>query len=134
MKITVITGQTGIDIKKISCEFQGNEVIFPEIKICHSYELCENIMQTVQEFYNTDTDLKIVTYSEVVLDAVRLWVARNSFEYASCVNILSNGDIVNVPIDKNGEMKRWIDGVFDIKRIILREMMKIRTSRKYIRR
>lgn len=86
-------------------------------------------MEIVHEYYDKDKDLIIVTYSEIVLDAVRLWVARNKFEDAECVNVLSDGNIINVPIDENGDMKEWIDGVFDIKRIILRELLKIRKER-----
>lgn len=130
MKIKVITGQQDVDIEKSACKFQGTTITFPETQNCHSYDLCEDIMRTVQEFYETNRDLIIITYSEVVLDSVRLWVARNGFEYAECVNVLSDGNIVNVPIDKNGEMEEWIDGVFDIKRIILRELFEIRKSRK----
>ena len=130
MNIKIITGQQDVDIEKYSCKFQGTTIVFPESRNCHSYDLCEDIMKEIQDFYNDNRDLVIVTYSEVVLDAVRLWVARNSFEYAECVNILSDGNIVNVPIDKNGEMEKWIDGVFDIKRIILKELFEIRMSRK----
>ena len=121
MKIKVITGQRGIDIEKSACKFQGTTITFPETQNCHSYDLCEDIMRTLQEFYEENRDLIIFTYSEVVLDSVRLWVARNSFEYTECINVLS---------DKNGEMEKWIDGVFDIKRIILKELFEIRQSRK----
>ena len=130
MKIKVITGQRGIDIEKSACKFQGTTITFPETQNCHPYDLCEDIMRTLQEFYEENRDLIIFTYSEVVLDSVRLWVARNSFEYTECINVLSDGNIVNVSIDKNGEMEKWIDGVFDIKRIILKELFEIRQSRK----
>lgn len=130
MNIKIITGQRGIDIEKSSCKFQGTTITFPETRNCHSYDLCEYIMETVQEFYEEDRNLIIITYSEVVLDAVRLWTARNKFNGTECVNVLSDGNIVNVSIDENGEMKEWIDGVFDIKRIILRELFEIRLSRK----
>lgn len=130
MKIKIITGQQDVDIEKSACKFQGTTITFPETQNCHSYDLCEDIIKTVQEFYEVNEDLIIITYSEVVLDSVRLWVARNSFEYAECVNVLSDGNIINVPIDKNGEMEKWISGVFDIKRIILKELFEIRQSRK----
>lgn len=129
MRIRVITGQQGIDILESTKEFKGDIIKFPETEICHSYDLCEHIMQIVQDHFDIDKCLIIVTYSEVVLDAVRLWVARNKFEDAECVNVLSDGNIINVPIDENGDMKEWIDGVFDIKRIILRELLKIRKER-----
>lgn len=129
MKIRVITGQQGIDILESAKEFKGDIIKFPETEICHSYDLCEHIMQIVQDYFDIDKCLIIVTYSEVVLDAVRLWVARNKFEDAECVNVLSDGNIINVPIDENGDMEEWIGGVFDVKRIILRELFKIRKER-----
>ena len=129
MRIRVITGQRGTDILEVSKSFKGDTIEFPETEICHSYDLCEHIMEIVHEYYDKDKDLIIVTYSEIVLDAVRLWVARNKFEDAECVNVLSDGNLINVPIDENGEMKEWIDGVFDIKRIILRELFKIKKER-----
>ena len=135
MRIWVITGQQNIDILEKSKDFNtetynGGVLEFPEVTPCHSYDLCEKILSLVHEYYEKDKNLIIVTYSEVVLDAVRLWVARNSFEYAECVNVLSDGNVINVAIDKNGEMEEWIDGVFDIKRIILKELFEIRQSRK----
>lgn len=130
MNIKIITGQQGVDIEKYSCKFQGTTIVFPESRNCHSYNLCEDVMKTVQEFYDVDKDLMFVTYSEIVLDAVRLWVARNKFNGAECINILSDENYINVPIDENGEMEKWIDGVFDIKRIILKELFEIRMSRK----
>ena len=129
MRIRVITGQQGIDILESAKEFKGDIIKFPETEICHSYDLCEHIMEIVKNHDDINKDLTIVTYSEIVLDAVRLWVARNKFEDAECVNVLSDGNIINVPIDENGDMKEWIGGVFDIKRIILRELFKIRKER-----
>ena len=129
MKIKVVTGQQGTNILEVSKSFDGDLIEFPETEICHSYDLCEHVMQTVQEHVDRDINLIIVTYSEIVLDAVRLWVARNKFENAECVNILSDGNYINIPINKNGEMEKWIEGVFDIKNIILRELFEIRKER-----
>lgn len=130
MNIKIITGQKGTDIKNSAYKFQGSIILFPETQECHSYDLCEDVMRIVQKSFDSDRNLIIVTHSEVVLDAVRLWVARNSFEYAECVNVLSDGSFIDVPINKNGEMDKWINGVFDIKNVILRELFEIRRSRK----
>lgn len=130
MKIKIVTGQRGTNIEKKSCEFQGETIIFPESKNCHSYDLCDYVMETIQESCNADRDLIIVTYSEVVLDATRLWIARNRFNGAECINVLTNGSYINVPINENGEMENWVGGVFDIKSIILKELFEIRQSRK----
>lgn len=129
MKIRVITGQQGVNILEFYNEFAGNIIKFPETKTCHSYDLCEHVMRIVQDHFESDSDVDIVTYSEVVLDAVRLWVARNKFEGAECINVLLDGNCINVSIDKYGEMETWVNGIFDIKQIILRELFKIRKER-----
>lgn len=129
MKIRVITGQQGVNIFEVYNEFAGNIIKFPETKTCHSYDLCEHVMRIVQDHFESDSDVDIVTYSEVVLDAVRLWVARNKFEGAECINVLLDGNCINVQIDENGEMETWVNGIFDIKQIILRELFKIRKER-----
>ena len=129
MRITGITGQRGVKIVESSKQFKDNVIKFPETEICHSYDLCENVMKIVQNHFELESDVNIITYSEVVLDAVRLWVARNEFEGAECVNILSDGNCINVPIDKYGEMKEWVNGVFDVKSIILKELFEIRKKK-----
>ena len=129
MNIRVITGQQGVNIFEAYNGFVGNIILFPETEICHSYDLCEHVMQVVQKYFETDSDVNIVTYSEVVLDAIRLWVARNKFENAECVNVLLDGNCINTSIDKYGEMETWVNGVFDVKQVILRELFEIRKER-----
>ena len=126
MRIRIITGQQGVDILNAYKGFIGNIIEFPESKICHAYDLCEHVMQAVQKYFESDSDVDIVTYSEVVLDAVRLWVARNKFEGAECVNVLLDGNCINASIDKYGEMETWINGIFDVKHVILKELFEIR--------
>ena len=129
MRIRIITGQQGVDILNAYKGFLGNIIEFPESEIYHTYDLCEHVMRIVQDNFETDSDVDIVTYSEVVLNAVRLWVARNKFEGAECVNILSDGNCINVQIDENGEMETWVNGVFDVKQVILKELFEIRKER-----
>ena len=126
MKIRIITRQQGVDILTAYKGFIGNIIEFPESKICHAYDLCEHVMQAVQKHFESDSDVDIVTYSEVVLDAVRLWVARNKFESAECVNVLLDGNCINASIDKYGEMETWVNGIFDVKQVILKELFEIR--------
>ena len=129
MRIRVITGQQGVDIFNAYKGFIGNIIEFPESEICHAYDLCEHVMRIVQENFDADSDVDIVTYSEVVFDAVRLWIARNKFEGAERVTVLLDGNCINASIDKYGEMETWVNGVFDVKRVILRELFKIRKKR-----
>lgn len=130
MRLRIISGQQGVDILEASKGYNDDIIAFPEIKICHPYDLCEHVMREIQEYYDKNMDLNIVTYSEVVLDAARLWVARNQFENAECINILSNENLIIVPIDKYGELEKWVEGVFDTKMIVLRELIAIKIKRR----
>lgn len=130
MKINIVVGQKGIDIANLINDFNGEIIKFPETKILHSYDLSEYVMNMIQNYYKKDKDINVITYSEVVLDSIRLWIARNNFKNAKCINILSTGEIIEVPISEYGEMEEWITGVFDIKQVILRELFEIRKQKK----
>lgn len=130
MKINIVVGQKGIDIANLTNDLNGEIIKFPETKILHSYDLCEYVMNMIQNYYEKNKNINIVTYSEIVLDSIRLWVARNNFKNAKCTNILSTGEMIEVPINEYGEMEEWITGVFDIKQVILRELFEIRKSGK----
>ena len=86
-------------------------------------------MRIVQDNFESEWDVDIVTYSEVVLDAVRLWVARNKFDGAECINVLLDGNCINTSIDKYGEMEIWVNDVFDVKQVILKELFEIRKKK-----
>lgn len=129
MKIDILTGQRGTDIAKHAAHYIGDKIEFPETQICHAYDLCENVMETIQKHFDNNEDLVILTYSEVVVDAVRLWVARNKFLYAQCNNVLTDDTVQVSPIDEYGEMD-WIIGIFDVKQIILKELFTLRKDRK----
>ena len=113
MNIKIITGRRGMDIKGILQEydrdFEGYENIlkFPETEICHSYDLCDYILKFIQKNYEENKNIVIITYSEVVLDATRLWVARNSFEGAKCIMLINDSKLIESKINTVGEMDNW---------------------------
>ena len=140
MNIKIITGRRGMNIKRILQEydrdFEGYENIlkFPETEICHSYDLCDCILKFIQKNYEENKNIVIITYSEVVLDATRLWVARNSFEGARCIMLINNSKLIESKINTVGEMDNWERGTFDIKQKILYELFKIRRNRESIKK
>ena len=130
MKIKIITGQRYGDLTKIAKNY-NNIVYYPEAKEIHPYNLADNIVELCAKHYNENKDLIIVTYSEIVLDAVRLWGARTKHcDILECVNVLNNDEINIAKFNEFGEMDFWEDGVFDIKRIILKELFKIKRNKK----
>ena len=56
----------------------------------------------------------IITFSDHVLNAVRVAVKKNKFENAECIQMLNNGEVVISKILPNGRMTEWVEGIFDI--------------------
>lgn len=141
MEIKIISGQRGICLEKYTPSI-GNVILYPEIQYgaMHSYDLVDKILPLCQEFYDKNEDLVIVTYSETVLDAVRLWVARTGFDGASCDQVVieeqftkehtnyMTTEVKNSKINIDGQMDSWEVGVFDVKTVILGEMFTYRRN------
>lgn len=130
MEIKIVTGQRNGDLTQITKKYSNIEY-YPEAKEIHPYNLVDNILELCEKHYNDNEDLLIVTYSEIVLDSIRLWGARTKrCDIIECVNVLDNGEIDIAKFNKFGEMDFWEDGVFDIKTIILKELLEIRRHKK----
>ena len=139
MEIKIISGQRGICLEEYIPK-KENVIRYPEIQYgaIHAYDLVDKILPLCQDFYNRDEDLIIITYSETVLDAVRLWVARTGFENASCDQVVIKEqftkehtckmtvEVKNSKINTDGQMESWEVGVFDVKTVILGELFKYR--------
>lgn len=129
MKIKIVTGQRNGNIMAVT-EKANNVKYFPESREIHPYNLVNNILNMCERYYNANYDLTIVTYSEVVLDAIRLWGARTQHcDIIECVNALDNGEIHVAKFNKIGEMDFYENGVFDIKKIILKELIEIKSNK-----
>lgn len=130
MEIKIVTGQRNADLAQMVRTYNNVEY-YPESKRIHSYNLADNILKLCEKHYNENKDLIIVTYSEIVLDVVRLWGARTKHcDILECVNVLNNGELHIAKFNEFGEMDFWENGVFDIKRIILKELLEIRINKK----
>ena len=134
MIIKIITGQRKSDLidyyNNNFKSYKGDILIFPETKTYHAYDLADYIMEIVHENINKNKDLIIITYSEIVLDAARLQMARHSFKGGQCISVMDDNSVIEVDINENGEMNEWPSGVFDIKLIILRELFEIGKERR----
>ena len=134
MIIKIITGQRKSDLinyyNNNFKSYKGDILIFPETKTYHSYDLADYIMEIVHENINKNKDLIIITYSEIVLDAARLQMARHSFKGGQCISVMDDNSVIEVDINENGELNEWPSGVFDNKLMILKELFQIKKERR----
>ena len=128
MEIIIITGQQNGSLY-IPYKYEHVKY-FPEEKTLHPYKLSKKILELCDMYFKANKDLAIVTYSEIVLDSIRLWGARTKHcDIVECINVLDNGETHIAKLNKFGGMDFWEDGVFDIKSVILKELLKIRYRR-----
>lgn len=125
MEIVIITGQRNGNLSVIG-DYKHIRY-FPEQITLHPYKLSEKILKLCDIYFKANEDLVIVTYSEIVLDSVRLWGTRTGHcDILKCINCMDNGEIRTSGFNEYGEMESWEEGVFDIKRAILKELLEIK--------
>lgn len=79
MKIVIISGQKNADIQKALQKLNLNDCIqYPESEILHNYDLSEKVMELCDACHTQNRDLKIITYSEIVVNSARLWAIRTN--------------------------------------------------------
>lgn len=94
------------------------------------YKLSERILKLCDAYFKSNEDLIITTYSEIVLDSVRLWGARTGHcDILKCISCMDNGEIRTSGFNKYGEMDVWENGIFDIKKVILKELLDIKRGK-----
>ena len=128
MEIIIITGQQNGSLY-ISYKYEHVKY-FPEEKTLHPYKLSKKILELCDMYFKANKDLAIVTYSEIVLDSIRLWGARTgNCNILKCINCMDNGEIHTSTFDEYGEMNALEQGVFDIKKVILKELLDIKRKK-----
>ena len=131
MEITAVTGERDVNLNNWCCDRQSNLIKFPEAKAIHPYDLFDEVMNIIQESFESDQDLIILTYSEIVFNTVRLWVARNHFEGALLVYMHDDRSGEAMPMSKDGEIDSWPRGMFDLEQKILHELIGIKLKQKH---
>ena len=119
-KFTDLLAQNGIYIDDVE---QKHFMIFPERYIFHPKKLYKTIRQKVREHIENNIDFFILTYSDHVLNAVRVEIKNHNFDGAKCHQFLNNGEDVCADITKNGRLTIWIDDVFDVWENALMELL-----------
>ena len=128
MEIMIITGQQNGNLY-LPVKYEHVEY-FPEEKTLHPYKLSKKILELCDMYFKSNKDLVITTYSEIVLDSIRLWGARTgNCNILKCINCMDNGEIHTSFFNEYGEMDTWEHGVFDIKENILKELLDIKRKK-----
>lgn len=87
-------------------------------------------MELCDRYFKANKDLVIATYSEIVLDSIRLWGARTgNCNILKCITCMDNGEVHTSTFNEYGEMNAWEHGVFDIKEAILKELLDIKRKK-----
>ena len=136
MEIKVISGHRNANMKKALQKLNiDNCIEYPEVEIIHNYDLSEKIMKLCDDFYNIKkTDLIIITYSEIVVNSIRLWSIRTGHaDLFVMITVMDDGKIKKTKMDESGELLEWENGVFDVQQVILSEIFKAKRNIKNIK-
>ena len=110
MEIKVISGQRNANIEKALKKLNiDNCIEYPEVEIIHNYDLSEKIMKLCDDFYNIKkTDLIVITYSEIVVNSIRLWAIRTGhIDLFTMITVMDDGKIKETKMDESGELLEW---------------------------
>ena len=128
MEIIIITGQQNGNLS-LAGKYEHKKY-FPEEKTLHPYKLSKKILELCDMHFKANKDLVITTYSEIVLDSIRLWGARTgNCNILKCITCMDNGEVHTSTFNEYGEMNAWEHGVFDIKEAILKELLDIKRKK-----
>jgi predicted ATPase len=134
MKIEIVSGQQHADIENFFNELLSQNKVckddksccilsYPEHKIAHQTATLNYIRGVVDKCITENRDLFILTYSDHILNGIRLEIKKHQFEGAVCHQILDNGEDYRAVIDKDGHMSCWANDVFDTWDIALTELL-----------
>ena len=126
MKLEIISGQQNVEINTIFsnmlkenniCErnTSGNHyLIYPELELHHPKKILHTVRKIVKDHIESDSDLYILTYSDHVLNAVRLEVKAHNFSGSRCHQIVENNIDICAKIDEEGRLDVWATDIFDV--------------------
>ena len=133
MKLEIVSGQPKLGILDLEDKFrdilkqnnlheEGIYIVdsekhimcFPETQVLHPKTLYDSIKKRVREHIESDKDLFILTYSEIVLNAVRVEIKNYEYEGGKCHQFLNDGTHTCTLIDKNGRMDYYQEDIFDV--------------------
>lgn len=126
MKIEIVSGQPKAKLNDFFTKLlddngiyvgdilQRHFMINPEYKVANQKVIYEEVRAKVREYIAKDEDLYILTYSDHVLNAVRVEIKSHGLQNCKCHQLLNNGTDVCADIDEDGMLSYWVEDIFDV--------------------
>lgn len=125
MKLEIISGQPNVDTKEkflkilsengISYEKDKKNFLYlPELEEVQPKLLYDFVREKTKESIETNNDLFILTYSDHVLNGVRVEIKNHKFENGKCHQYLKNGEDICATISNDGRLDIWVEDIFDV--------------------
>lgn len=135
MKLEIMSGQPGIVLNDKFTNLlrensyyvgdleQKNFMIYPERYIFNQKELYGEIRKQVKKYLEEDEDLFVLTYSDHVLNAVRVEIKKHGFKGGRVHQFTKDGDEVVAHILPDGRLDVWVPDIFDVWEQALSELI-----------
>lgn len=142
-KIIIMSSTSDIDLDTMNHQFElllgdsdGCILKWPEVTVAdatqpiHPMIKYTNMKQIVTNCISDNVDLYILTFSEIIFNAVRVAIATANFDNGMMYQLCNdeNGDL-NLSIaniDADGRLTHWEHGIFDTLEISLDELLDLR--------
>lgn len=122
MKIEIVSGQPNAPVMehffRLCVENGAKEkdiLLFPEKEVLNLNQLTlwKRTEYFIEKHFLEKSNLFILTYSDIVLNAVRIWIRKYECESAMLHQIKRNGEDVCCKINDDGSINVWVEDIFD---------------------
>lgn len=87
---------------------------FPECFQTHPKDYFDDVLKIAKNCIDNDESLYVTTFSEKVLNAVRIAISESKKEIpAECHQLFNHGEVSISTIDEGGSLSYWQSGVWD---------------------
>lgn len=120
MEIRIYTGENQISEgyikRKMKQDARDNipTSSFKEEEILHPYKLYKRFYELLNSHKKEDNSIYIATYSDHILNAVRVFVKEQNFSNAKIYFYKNTEELIIIDILPNGKLSAWPDGLFDM--------------------
>lgn len=126
MSIIVVSGSNEVSpnkvkeklhnlLKKASTTSTQVVLEFPEIRDNpkHPKDVSDEVVKLTRNCINYNKDLYVSTYDDIVFNAIRIAISKESYTEGKLIGILNSGDEASAKILSTGGMSEWFEGIFD---------------------
>lgn len=111
-------------IKHMNAYDKGDVIYFPENMYHHPKSVMRYIQNEIEDAIYEERNITIVTYSDHVLNGVRIAVKRSkSLDVNANVYQFNKFGETDATIDKSGRLSEWAEDVFDTWDKVLLEIL-----------